>query len=334
MYGDILDFPSGDEYPTYSGDFSPGVPEGYTQPIPSEESLGDPSTWSGTIDVNTGLPIGDASVSGTVGSGIVTSIDGVEVPNQSNNYQDFVANQGIQFFAGGESPFFQGGVLPVGSDQAWNPPTDLNDFFLQSGTFAPFVMSQDSVFQNINQLEDIYQKTGVNQLLTQEGYDLLKKAADGTLPGSNSQNQKQASDIIKKLIPLLKDGKVVGFGLPKELGPAGSPEGSGPSDPGSSFGTTLEDWIPNFYLWAVGIAGSLAILMLIYAGYLYATSTGNPEQSNLAKEYIIGALSGLAFLLLAFIIYNTVKVGGSQTTTPSQTTSAEIPFQGGPYPGQ
>lgn len=84
-----------------------------------------------------------------------------------------------------------------------------------------------------------------------------------------------------------------------------------PSNGGSGefFGTNLTSYSEKLYIWSIGIAGSLAIIMLIYAGYLYVTSMGNPDQINSAKEIIIGALSGLALLILASLILQSLKVG-------------------------
>lgn len=46
------------------------------------------------------------------------------------------------------------------------------------------------------------------------------------------------------------------------------------------------------------ILGGLALLMLIYAGYLYMTSQGNPEQTGRAKDIIIGVVTGIVLLFL------------------------------------
>jgi len=92
-------------------------------------------------------------------------------------------------------------------------------------------------------------------------------------------------------------------------------------------GGSLPEYIKNLYNWAITIGGSLATLVLIYAGYLYATSAGNPEQVNLAKEYIIGALSGLAFLLLAAVIYDAIKVDSNTSNTTTTPTPNDNPYQ-------
>lgn len=71
---------------------------------------------------------------------------------------------------------------------------------------------------------------------------------------------------------------------------------------------SLNVFIADFYPWVITVSISLAVIILIYAGYLMVTSAGNIEQTNKGKEYITGALSGLAFLILAGLIYNSLKI--------------------------
>ena len=66
-------------------------------------------------------------------------------------------------------------------------------------------------------------------------------------------------------------------------------------------------FVQEFYPWALSVSGGLAVIVFIYSGYLYVTSAGNVEQISHAKEYIVGALSGLAFLILSLMIYNVIK---------------------------
>lgn len=65
--------------------------------------------------------------------------------------------------------------------------------------------------------------------------------------------------------------------------------------------------INDIYTWAVEIGGALAILMIIIAGYSYATSAGDVEKTNKAKEIIVGAITGIMLLLGVVIILNTLK---------------------------
>lgn len=79
-------------------------------------------------------------------------------------------------------------------------------------------------------------------------------------------------------------------------------------DASEMFGTSsLKVFFESFYPWAVTICGSLAIIVVMYAGYLYVGSAGRVDEINKAKEYIIGTLTGLAFLILSGLIFQTLR---------------------------
>lgn len=71
---------------------------------------------------------------------------------------------------------------------------------------------------------------------------------------------------------------------------------------------SLDAFVNEFYPWAITVSSGLAVIMLIYSGYLYVTSAGNTEQITKAKDYISSALFGLAFLILASLIFKTIGV--------------------------
>ncbi len=66
------------------------------------------------------------------------------------------------------------------------------------------------------------------------------------------------------------------------------------------------NYITILYKWFLPFAGGVAVLMIIYAGYLYITSQGNPDNIKTAKDYIIGALVGLMLIILAGVILRSV----------------------------
>lgn len=62
----------------------------------------------------------------------------------------------------------------------------------------------------------------------------------------------------------------------------------------------LNDVLSQYYknlIVPVGVV--LAAVVIIYAGILYATSQGEPTKTTLAKEFLFGAIIGLALLLTA-----------------------------------
>lgn len=85
-----------------------------------------------------------------------------------------------------------------------------------------------------------------------------------------------------------------------------------------------QDFLTRAYLWAVGIAIIGAAGMIIYAGYKYAVSRGNPSEVNNAKEIIISTLVGLALLVVSFTIlqFFGVRVQDPRSTTTGTGTSS------------
>lgn len=70
--------------------------------------------------------------------------------------------------------------------------------------------------------------------------------------------------------------------------------------------TSVENYINQVLVWAYPVIGSLAILMIIYSGYVYMTSQGNPERINHAKDVIIGVIVGIVLLFTIRILLTTV----------------------------
>ena len=54
--------------------------------------------------------------------------------------------------------------------------------------------------------------------------------------------------------------------------------------------------------WAIGIAGAVAAIFVVYGGIAYTTSAGDPGKLQKAKQIILYALIGLAIVALAEII--------------------------------
>lgn len=49
-------------------------------------------------------------------------------------------------------------------------------------------------------------------------------------------------------------------------------------------------------------AGMLCVVIIILAGHLYITSSGDPGNLKRAKEAIIGSIIGLIMVIMAFVI--------------------------------
>lgn len=65
--------------------------------------------------------------------------------------------------------------------------------------------------------------------------------------------------------------------------------------------------ISKFYVWAIAGAALLALIMLIFGGYRVMTAGGNAQQAGDGKSYITSSLIGLALLLGAYLLLNTIN---------------------------
>jgi hypothetical protein len=58
--------------------------------------------------------------------------------------------------------------------------------------------------------------------------------------------------------------------------------------------------------WMLLIAGAIAVIYLIWAGYQYITAAGDPEKATKAKNAIIHAVIGIIVIVLSYAILRTV----------------------------
>lgn len=58
----------------------------------------------------------------------------------------------------------------------------------------------------------------------------------------------------------------------------------------------------------LGVAGGIALLLIIIAGYKIIVGSGEPQKLQLAREQIIGAMTGLIFILLSYVIFQLIVV--------------------------
>jgi len=69
-------------------------------------------------------------------------------------------------------------------------------------------------------------------------------------------------------------------------------------------GTDLPTIIGQIIGGFLGILGSIFVILVIYAGYLWMTAGGNEEQVGKAKKLLTNAVIGLIVIMLAFAITN------------------------------
>ena len=99
------------------------------------------------------------------------------------------------------------------------------------------------------------------------------------------------------------------FSIPVALGglinPGDEPEAIGALGGGGDV-RALVLKIINFFL---GFLGLLAVIMVIYGGFLYISSAGNQEKVDSAKKILLYAVIGIVIIIISFALINTLLGG-------------------------
>jgi len=77
-------------------------------------------------------------------------------------------------------------------------------------------------------------------------------------------------------------------------------------------GVPINQLVAWFYYFLVGISGLATFLMLVWGGFTWLTSTGNPTKISDAKDKITSAVLGLVIILSSYLI---LKVINPELTT-------------------
>jgi len=85
---------------------------------------------------------------------------------------------------------------------------------------------------------------------------------------------------------------------------------------GTTFGmgtADLESTVINIVQWLLGFLGLIAVIFILYGGFVWMTAAGNEEKVSKAKKVIGAAAVGLIIVLVAwaiviFVIQQTVDV--------------------------
>jgi hypothetical protein len=77
--------------------------------------------------------------------------------------------------------------------------------------------------------------------------------------------------------------------------------------PGCSAKPSPSEYINCIYKLATWLAIGLAILMIVWGGYKYITSQGNPDSIEEAKTIVTGAIIGLVLVIIARLILTVIS---------------------------
>lgn len=77
----------------------------------------------------------------------------------------------------------------------------------------------------------------------------------------------------------------------------------------------LKTTVLNIIRWLLGIMTLIAVVMIIYAGFVWLTAAGNEDNVDKAKKIISAAVIGLIVVLLAWAIVIFVTRSTANVTT-------------------
>ncbi|HLC99403.1 MAG TPA: hypothetical protein VJC11_00380, partial [Patescibacteria group bacterium] len=90
---------------------------------------------------------------------------------------------------------------------------------------------------------------------------------------------------------------------------------------------TLPTMVRDMYRLLVGVAGIVAVFMMMWAGYWWLFAAGNTARVGQAKEYIEGAMLGLLLSVGSFVFLQFIN---PDLVNPSKFVITPIPKIGGP----
>lgn len=67
-------------------------------------------------------------------------------------------------------------------------------------------------------------------------------------------------------------------------------------------------FVSSFYGIGLGLIGGVALLFLIWGGYILLSSQGNPEKINNGKSYIFYSIAGLLLAIFGYVFIEVVIV--------------------------
>ena len=109
--------------------------------------------------------------------------------------------------------------------------------------------------------------------------------------------------------PLLNTGAVLAAGGTCPPGSLKDTYINSPSECNVSGSNTFATDLQNIINWIVGVAGLVAVVVVIIGGITYMTSNGDPGKVKKGKDTILYGVIGLLICALAFAIVNFVISG-------------------------
>lgn len=72
--------------------------------------------------------------------------------------------------------------------------------------------------------------------------------------------------------------------------------------------TEPQKFVQGIFGIVLGLAGGIALILVMLAGYRFMASQGDPEKINDARQQLISAIVGLLFIIFSFVILQVIGV--------------------------
>ena len=73
-------------------------------------------------------------------------------------------------------------------------------------------------------------------------------------------------------------------------------------------GADMSVFLSWILTWAIGLGGGIAFLLIIWAGFMIMTSSGDPERLKAGQELLTSAIMGLIMLIFSLFILEFIGV--------------------------
>jgi len=71
---------------------------------------------------------------------------------------------------------------------------------------------------------------------------------------------------------------------------------------------STNEFLSSLLSWAVGVGSGVAFLLMLYAGFMIMTASGNPERIKAGQELMTSAVAGLILLIFSIFILRFIGV--------------------------
>ena len=95
-------------------------------------------------------------------------------------------------------------------------------------------------------------------------------------------------------------------------------------DPTLTQQTNLRDFIVNAVNFGLGFLGLIAVIVVIYGGFMYVTAAGEEEKTTKGKQSIMYAMIGIIIILVSYALVNTVIKGVGKGTDQGVDSEVEM----------